>query len=190
MSGEQRQREIKKYRIAYYCDPDYGRKPQRINELKTLLQELPYRGSFLDVGCGRGKVLLTAQLAKFDTVIGTEVVPELLNKNVIAAEAHALPFSDKSFDVVFMADVIEHLIVGDDELACRELDRVARKCIVVTANNKPAYLEIDEEFIINFHINIRTYKEWDALFREWFSGKVTWVSENQNFISEIWIIEK
>jgi hypothetical protein len=73
-----------------------------------------------------------------------------------------------------MLDVIEHLIPGDDERACRELGRVARRHIIVTANNRPSMRHIGEDL----HINKRPHEEWDRLFRGWFApAEVTWLKK-------------
>jgi ubiquinone/menaquinone biosynthesis C-methylase UbiE len=102
----------------------------------------------------------------FRLVKGTEIVDSLCDgKNVVKAWVHALPFADGSFDVVTMFDVIEHLIPGDDEAACRELRRVARKHVMISANNMPSIRLLG----VDLHINKRPYDEWDRLFREWFA---------------------
>jgi ubiquinone/menaquinone biosynthesis C-methylase UbiE len=120
-------------------------------------------------------------------VQGTEVVPALIDgQRVVRAEAHALPFADKSFDVVSLFDVIEHLIPGDDEAVCREMARVSRRHVLITANNKPSFNKAGDDL----HINKRPYEEWDRLFRSWFPGAVHWLTgAPRNHVSEGWRID-
>lgn len=152
-----------KYEKAYAL-PGYhmgdGRKADAIHDLA----QLP-RGSYLDVGCGRGEMLIEASRLGFAPVNGVEVVHALLGERIIFAEAHRLPFPDQSVDVVSLFDVIEHVPKGDDALICRELARVARRTVLITANNSPSHLPDGTEL----HINIRPFDEWERCFREWFA---------------------
>jgi len=142
------------------------------------------RTSFLDVSTGRGEMLDHAADMGWQTVQGTEIVDALIDEpRVVRAYAHDLPFPDCSFQVVSMNDVIEHLLPGDDELACRELMRVASDVVLLTANNRRSQHEGME-----LHINIREYAEWDALFREWFAGAtVEWLG-SRHYVSHGWRI--
>jgi ubiquinone/menaquinone biosynthesis C-methylase UbiE len=182
----ERRNERRKYERIYAERPRYRmgqeRKADAVNDLKAL----PCRGSYLDVSCGRGEMLVEAERLGFDLVHGTEIVPQLVDgQRVVHAEVHALPFSDKSVDVVTMFDVIEHLIPGDDERACRELARVARKHVLLTANNKSS-----SKTGVELHINRRPYSEWDRLFTKWFApGRVTWIKGARNYVSEAWRID-
>lgn len=180
-----RTREHEKY-ARCYTQGNYRMGGARMNDAVDSLKALPCRGRYLDVACGRGEMLNFAMYHGFSNVHGTEIVPELIDGDrVVLAVVHALPFPDNSFDVVTMFDVIEHLIPGDDELACRELARVAKSHILVAANNRKSQNRAGDVL----HINIRPYEEWDRLFREWFSPhKVTWV-ENTNFFSQIWRVD-
>lgn len=175
--------EHKKY-VRAYTVSEYGMGQRRMADTLRDLTALP-RGSLLDVGCGRGEILDHALSLGFGPVAGTEVVPSLIGGRVVYGEVHALPFSARAFDVATMFDVIEHLIPGDDELACRELARVARKHILVTANNETSQRATGEEL----HINRRAYEEWDALFRLWFPGSVTWISEERQHPSQAWRVD-
>jgi ubiquinone/menaquinone biosynthesis C-methylase UbiE len=179
-----------KYHRAYGLAPNYKmgerRKADAINDLRAL----PGRGSYLDVSCGRGEMLTAALAMGFEPVQGTEIVPELIDgSRVIFSEAHALQVADKSFDVASLWDVIEHLVRGDDEAVCHELERVARRHVLLTANNRPSKNQAGEDL----HINRRPYEEWDALFRRWFSGRVTWIKgtprQPRNYVSEAWRID-
>lgn len=180
--------EHEKYVVAYGGER-YRMKAQRREDAKADLIALPGRGAYLDVACGRGDMLEVARGLGFSPVMGTEIVPKLINgKEVVRAEVHALPFPDKSFDVATLYDVIEHLIPGDDEAACRELARVARRHVLIMANNFPSRLPDGRDL----HINRRPYEEWDALFRNWFSGAVvTRIKPRHQTIraSETWRID-
>lgn len=178
--------EHEKYHRAYALNPNYRMKAARMADAVNDLAALPSRGSYLDVSCGRREMIRAAKKLGFGPRRGTEIVPELIDdKRVVFAEVHELPFVDKSFDVVTMFDVIEHLIPGDDRLACLEMARVARKHIIVTANNKPSFNRAKDDL----HINKRPYEEWDRLFREWFPGTVTWIKGERQYASEGWRID-
>ena len=152
---EDRDTEIKKYVNAYRV-PHYHAGAPRMLQAMELLQTLDVTGSLLDVSCGRREFLLIAKEEGYDPCCGTEVVPELIDgKQVVFAEAHALPFDDDSFDVVTSWDVIEHLLSGDDEQMCREMERVAKRYVLISANNKRARCQKTM-----LHINRRLYSEW------------------------------
>lgn len=163
-------------------------KKERMKDAVNDLAALPVRGPYLDVSCGRGDMLVQAAKLGFSPVCGTEIVPQLIDGNQVKyGEVHALPFPAKSFNVVTMLDVIEHLIPGDDRLACNELERVARNHVIITANNKASVSRPHGDVL---HINRRSYQEWDALFREWFAGAtVVWIKGKRNYISEAWRVD-
>lgn len=180
---EARAAEHAKYKRAYAAQPNYRMKKQRLQDSVNDLAAIKPRGSYLDVACGRGDMLVAARELGFKPVKGTEIVPELIGGDIFRAEAHALPFEDGAFDVVSLFDVIEHLLPGDDEAACRELARVAKRAVLLTANNKPSFNKAGDDL----HINKRPYEEWDRLFREWFPGTVTWLKGAR--VSEAWRID-
>lgn len=175
-----------KYNRAYGMNPNYRMGEKRMVDAVNDLRALPCRGAYLDVSCGRGEMLVAAEGMGFCPCHGTEIVPALLDgERIVRAEVHDLPFGDRSFDVVTMFDVIEHLIPGDDRAACEEMARVARKHIIITANNRPSFNKAGDDL----HINKRPYEEWDRLFREWFPGAVTWIKGNRAYVSEAWRID-
>lgn len=184
MRDDARALEHAKY-VRAYANPKYRMGQTRMDDTLRDLQALP-RGSLLDVGCGRGEILAHAERLGFAPVQGVEMVPALIDgRRVVRGEAHALPFPDQSYDVVTLFDVIEHLLPGDDELACREMARVARRAILLTANNKTSRNAIGEEL----HVNRRPYQEWDTLFRAWFPGTVTWIRGPRQHVSEAWRVD-
>lgn len=180
----QRKYEHSKYQQCYQL-PNYAMGNQRWLDACRLVNTLPLEtDGFLDVGCGRGEMLDYAQKKGFANVRGVEVVPDLIDgERVIRGEVHELPFADDSFDVVCMFDVIEHLIPGDDEAACRELERVARKHVFLSANNRPSVYNGME-----LHINKRPYDEWHELFTSWFEGALSRVPGQ--YVSELWRVDR
>ncbi len=169
-----------------YNKPNYRMSAPRMKDAVRDLRELPCRGSYLDVSCGCAEMLKNALNLGFASAKGTEIVTKLIDgERVIRAEVHDLPFDDGAFDVVSMFDVIEHLVPGDDELACRELARVAKSHVLITANNRPSMNHAGDDL----HINKRPYEEWDSLFRQWFDPhKVMWI-RNRDYVSEGWRID-
>lgn len=172
--------------LRAYRNPSYAMGQDRMADAVTDLKALPTRGNYLDVACGRGEMLRHAERLGFAPVFGVEIVPDLIDGNRVGrGEAHALPCPDKCFDVVTLFDVIEHLPPGDDELACRELARVARAHVLLTANNHESR-NLDGDVL---HINIRPYEEWDRLFRAWFPGTVTHITGTRHYHSECWRVD-
>jgi len=182
---EVRQREYRKYDEAYR-DLKYAMGLCRTRDAKRDLLDVPCRGTYLDVGCGRGEMIDYAKSIGFSAYFGTEVVNYLIDGHrVVYGEAHKLPLPERSIDVATLFDVIEHLVPGDDFLACQELRRVTRKHVLITANNRDSKLPDGTQL----HINKRPYEEWDSLFREWFEGaKVAWLS-GHHYVSEGWRID-
>jgi SAM-dependent methyltransferase len=164
-----RDAERAKYIHVYANDAKYVVSKDRFAETKKDLEAVPCRGSLLEVGCGPGLLLDLAESLGFGPVKGIETVPQCCDgERIINGYAHALPFEEDSFDVACMFDVIEHLLPGDDERACRELYSVARKHILISASNrKSVHCGWD------LHVNKRDYGEWHRLFQKWMPGKLT-----------------
>lgn len=186
-----RRAERAKYERAYDQQPNYKMKGERREDARRDLADIAAGiegdASYLDVSCGRGEMLDLAAELGFGRIQGTEIVPQLIDgERVIEAWAHQLPFADGEFDVVSMLDVIEHLLPGDDEAACRELGRVARKTVLITANNKPSFNRAGDDL----HINKRKYRVWHELFERWFApGVVTRLDVDRKYVSAAWRID-
>ena len=102
----------------------------------------------LDLGCGRGEVLLAcahagAQVAGLDYAqaavdISRETLAEVPGAEVQQGDVTQLPWPDGSFDAVLSGDVIEHLVPADAAGMLREAHRVLRpggRLILHTAPN-------------------------------------------------------
>ena len=184
---ELRQAELAKYKICYENDPTYKMGRERMLDAREVLSRQPYRGSYLDVGCGRGEMLDYARRdLKFRKTHGTETVEGLMIMGMLTiATVDNLPFHDSEFEVVSMFDVIEHLNEFDIERGCKELYRVAEKVLIITASNVSSI-----EQGMELHITRKPYDEWDTFFRSVFPGEVIWCKDLSNRINETWMIKK
>jgi ubiquinone/menaquinone biosynthesis C-methylase UbiE len=112
-------------------------------ELRRILPDLGRSATLLDVGTGLADIpSASARLARRRGVqLGTFAVDEaesLLRAAAaridqgVCADARRLPFGDASVDVVTCSQVLHHFT--DDEVpdVLRELNRVARRCVVVS----------------------------------------------------------
>ncbi len=85
-----------------------------------LLEMLPsLKGRFLEIGCGEGATLEYLRAAGADFVAGVDINAEAIraagHKDLDLAlaadiERDELPFSTREFDVIILADVLEHLV--------------------------------------------------------------------------------
>jgi ubiquinone/menaquinone biosynthesis C-methylase UbiE len=162
---EARAQEIMKYRYMYANHATYRMHKERRDPVVAQLEGLS--GSLLDVSCGRGELMQAAADMGFAPVVGTEAVPELCTFGVEQALITALPFDDKSFDVVTCIDVLEHLLEDDIVPGLKELERVARKTILVSAATYHTSLDG-----IELHPSARPANDWNRLLQNTFSGSV------------------
>jgi ubiquinone/menaquinone biosynthesis C-methylase UbiE len=165
-----RETEISKY-VTAYRDSNYRMGDKRKAHVEWALTKTA-KGSLLDVGCGRGETMRMAKALGFSPVMGLEAVDYLCNDDtVVNGLAHLIPFADKSFDVVSMFEVMEHLVPEDTDEVCRELERVARKTILLTVHNGPS-----RHGNVELHINRKeSYEAWYEYLSTLFNGEVKWL---------------
>ncbi len=178
-----RQREAAKYnqdyyRMHYWAEDLPGRKgnkslsyndPEHYERFEflatTLLEEFEFN-SFLDAGCGLGLLMLRlSERGIASTGIDVSSVAKALYEAIPAGRnprprfevgfLHTIPFCDRSFDLTWCSDVLEHVPIFDIELSIAELIRVTKKHLVVTINMDNPY---------EFHPTILSRDTWRALF--------------------------
>ncbi|MBF6599281.1 MAG: methyltransferase domain-containing protein [Dehalococcoidia bacterium] len=141
----------------------------------------------LDVGCGRGELVLQSALRGADAwgVDYASAAIEIAQRAVAAAgddlprerlhlaqtDVQALAFADASFDVVFMMDIVEHLHARELAAALREARRVLRPggaLIVHTSPNRVVRDWVYPYWVRHVNKAALAFCEWlgyrDALF--------------------------
>lgn len=113
----------------------------RIDKSRKLIAAMPAGSKILDIGCGNGTVL--SSLVKTHELHGVEINPELtarankIGMKVLVhdVESGPLPYPDKTFDVVFCGETIEHQV--DTDWLVAEINRVLkpRGILVLTYPN-------------------------------------------------------
>ena len=140
--------------------------------------------SVLDVGCAKGFMMHDmSQLIPSITVKGIDVSQyaidnaiENMRPHVQVANATALPFADKAFDIVVSINTIHNLDRADCSQALREIERVARRGSFITVD---AYRNDEEkERMYAWNLTAKTIMsvdEWVAFFKEvGYTGDYYW----------------
>lgn len=106
---------------------------QRIDATLAIIPDDAH--SALDIGCGDGRItnLLARRMHEVTGLDRASAALKLLKPNVRAMQgtAEALPLSDSSVDLVLATEVIEHLPFSVFDASLHEMQRVARKYIVL-----------------------------------------------------------
>jgi SAM-dependent methyltransferase len=112
-------------------------------ELLPLWATLPRHATLLDVGTGAGDIPARARraAARYGVTletIGLETTEALAgasrsrNALAVCGDARRLPFPDRSVDVVICSQVLHHFFDGDAQQVLAEMDRVARRRVIVS----------------------------------------------------------
>ncbi len=113
-----------------------------LRAVDTLLGSIRFN-RLLDVGCGEGIVLSRVSTKGDGLAIGIDYDPERVRSaleridasRLLVGDAHRLPFSDGSYDVVMSLEVLEHLSRPD--LALHEMHRISSQYLLASVPNEP-----------------------------------------------------
>jgi len=129
--------------------------------------------TILDVGCADGLVANELVDAGFD-VIGVDLVPELLRfvrAPTVEASVASLPFENGSFDCVLASDVLEHLPSEMFEASLAEIDRVARRHVVINCPHREDLVQLQARCgrcLTVFHASHHVRRVSEADVAAWF----------------------
>jgi SAM-dependent methyltransferase len=97
------------------------------------------KASVLDVGCGNGFLTIPLQ-ERFGRAVGLDASASMIEacpaKEKLVGDAAALPFPDRTFDVVVASHLLHHLPLDVRLRAVRDMGRVASQCVVLYEPNR------------------------------------------------------
>ncbi len=110
-----------------------------------LARATPAPQRILDAGCGEGFAMravladVAAEVVGLDGSAGALHVASGLNpgRSFAAGDLYALPFPDRSFDMVVCMEVLEHL--DEPARGLRELCRVSARWLLLSVPNEPLF---------------------------------------------------
>lgn len=145
---------------------------------------LSENASVLDVGCGKGfmmhdfkSLLPDLQIKGLDvSQYALDHAMEDMRPFMTLGTARALPFPDRSFDLVISINTVHNLGLDDCKQALREIQRVSRGHAFVTMDAWRN--ERERERLMKWNLTALTYMstdDWKVLFREiGYTGDYYW----------------
>jgi SAM-dependent methyltransferase len=107
--------------------PTDGARPLSVLDVGTGLGDIPARVRAR--GAARGAAVSTVGLDTSEVLAAAAHEPTL---PMLRADARRLPIADRAFDVVICSQVLHHFRRDDGLVLLRELDRVARRRVIVS----------------------------------------------------------
>jgi len=146
-------------------------------EIVGWIKNMATGGRILDIGCGAGAYSRAFRSEGFECV-GVDVNVDLLSKaseadvQSLVMDAMKIGFRDKTFDMILLIEVLEHVV--DPEKVLAEAKRVAKKRIFITVPNlEPLphlaqFNVIMHHFLEPSHLNFFTKKMLEDLLSKYF----------------------
>ena len=151
----------------------FGGTSSAVDEIKVALGELPPDATLLDVGTGLGDIPCRAR--KFArkngielTTIGLDSACELAEASrssvtfSVCADALRLPFADNSVDIVMCSQVLHHFAGMDALKLLREMDRVARRRVIVS-DLRRSWLAAAGLWLVSFPLRFHAVSRHDGV---------------------------
>ncbi len=97
--------------------------------------------SILDVGCGRGKLMSLINIRQRFVSVGLDIFRPYLEEamkrsaysDCVLCDVRKMPFQEKSFDIVLCLNVLEHIDEEEGIRLIADLEKIARRQVVVSA---------------------------------------------------------
>ena len=162
------EKEIKKYDYLFENNDLYNanKNHPRYAVAEKFLKKCGKVKLVADIGCGRG-IFFDMLQRKGLQVFGLDPSIIIINSKkspfIIQGTCDNIPFADDLFDVVFCLDVLEHIpgILISDSL--KELRRISKKYLIISA---ASHEDIVEK--LKVHISIKSYLEWEKIISKYF----------------------
>lgn len=191
---------MKSFEELYYEAPSFWQEGVVLTARMPELAAMVPAGTrtLLDVGCGNGKFghYLNEHRPEI-TVTGVDRSETALSQvqfNKAKAPIDAIPFEDRSFDVVSCLQVIEHLHAPVTERALDELARVARDFLLVEvpfdediAANRTTCPRCTTTFNIDLHLDSFDEPRLKSLFDTRGFQFVDWIFPERK--TRLWLID-
>ncbi len=136
---------MKDYKKIYYeqsefWSEDLASNPDEKKRLEETLKIIPNDiRTILDVGCGNGFLINSLSKDKYKRLVGFDYSSEALKyvkTQKLLGNISSLPFENESFDLAACLETIEHLPEDDFSEGITELQRVAKKYIIISVPNE------------------------------------------------------
>lgn len=178
---------------------EYRKSPSEIARTRDLLEIVPKNlSTVLDVGTRDGHFsrLLTEY---FESVTALDLtMPQFQFDRVLPAQGDVtkLQFPDKQFDVVFCAEVLEHIPAL--EKACSEISRVARHAVVIgvpyrqdTRLDRTTCNHCGKTNPPWGHVNTFDERKIGDLFPQWHAAKTSFVGKSNERTNPLstWLLD-
>jgi SAM-dependent methyltransferase len=155
-------------------------------EARAVLPRLGASATLLDVGTGLADIprqlsVEASARGRSLTTIGIDGVPSLVaaaRRHVsyaVCARAHALPFADRSVDVVLCSQLLHHFDTADAEALIRELNRVARHAVIIS-DLRRSWIAAAGFWLVSFPFRFHPVTRHDgvvSVLRGFTSGELT-----------------
>ncbi len=113
--------------------------PKELRRVDSTLAAIPQDcRTVLDVGCGDGLVShrITTDLHKSVVAVDLSLTAlRRVNGSRCCASAHQLPFPDRTFDLVMMTEILEHIPEELYQSVLQELARASARYVLITVPN-------------------------------------------------------
>ena len=154
---------------------------------------LPKGATLLDVGTGLADIPARANADRSLTTIGVDEASSLLAASrdrvdhIICANALALPFRDRSIDIVCCSQLLHHFEFADAERVLREMTRVARHAVVVS-DLRRSWLAAGGFWLVSFPLAFHRVTRHDgvvSVFRGFTSAELSTLVERATGVTPI-----
>jgi SAM-dependent methyltransferase len=127
--------------------------------------------SILDVGCGTGEPMKFVSTQKHCFTVGIDIFEPYLKEckrqrihgDYVLCDVCNLPFKDNSFDIVLCLEVLEHIEREQGEKLLKEMERIAKRQVVLSTPVGKYKQEAYDENPHQEHKYIWSPKEMKAL---------------------------